>query len=75
VLRVAMLLWSLIGTVLAGIGVVVSAALPGLLDRGAMPLVWSFIIGFAAAVPAALVVARAVVGRAPSPRDLPGARP
>lgn len=67
-LRVAMLLWSLIGTVLSGIGIVISVTVPGLLDRGAMPIVWSFVVGFAAAVPAALLVARALARHA-------GARP
>lgn len=59
--RLAIILWSLIGTTFAGTAVLGVLAVPSLADQGMRLIPWAVAAGFAAAVPVAVLVARAIV--------------
>ena len=61
-LRLATILWSLIGTTLAGTFVLGVVAVPSLYDQGMRLIPWAVAAGFAAGVPVAVIVARAIIG-------------
>ncbi|WP_293860296.1 hypothetical protein [uncultured Alsobacter sp.] len=61
-LRLATILWSLIGTTLAGTFVLGVLAIPALSDQGMRLIPWAVAAGFAIAVPVAVAIARGLVG-------------
>ena len=61
-LRLATILWALIGTTLAGTLMLGVLAVPSLSDQGMRLIPWAVAAGFVAGVPLAVVVARAIIG-------------
>ena len=59
-LRLAILLWALVGTTLAGSFILAIVTIPGLADQGMRLIPWGAAGGAALAVPVAIVIARAI---------------
>lgn len=66
-LRLATLLWVVIGTALAGAFVLAVVAVPSFADEDIYLVLWAVAAAFAASVPLAVAVARAIIG---GPRPL-----
>lgn len=60
-LRLSLMLWSLVGTVLAGTFILAVVAIPGLADQGMRLIPIAAVAGAALAVPVALLIARLIV--------------
>ncbi len=60
-LRLAILLWILIGTTLAGTFILAVVAVPSLADQGMRLIPWAGAAGFLLGVPVAAYIARAIL--------------
>jgi hypothetical protein len=60
-LRLAIILWALIGTTLAGTFILGVVSVPSLYDQGMRLIPWAAIAGFVVAIPAAAILARGIV--------------
>lgn len=60
-LRLAILLWSLVGTTLAGTFILAVVSVPSLSDQGMRLIPWAAGAGFAAGIPVAALLARTLV--------------
>jgi hypothetical protein len=65
--RLAVILWALIGTTLAGIFILAVVAVPTLADQAMRFIPWAAAAGVILAVPLSAVIARAIIG---GPRSL-----
>lgn len=70
-LRLAVLMWALVGTTLAGIFVLVIVTVPSLYDQGMRLIPYAVGAGFLLGVPIAVLIARRIVGSAMQPTDQP----
>lgn len=59
-LRLAMILWTLVGTTLAGCFILVVVSVPGLFDQGMQLIPLVVVAGFVVAIPISVLVARAI---------------
>lgn len=60
-IKVALLVWIMLGTVLAGVGVVSVLMTPGLMAQGMKFIPISALAGFALAIPLSLLIAKQLV--------------
>ncbi|MHB2169095.1 hypothetical protein [Alsobacter sp. R-9] len=61
-LRLATLLWALIGTTLAGTFILAVVSVPALYDQGMKLIPWAAAAGVVVAIPVAVLVARSILG-------------
>lgn len=59
-LKVASLIWIMLGTVLAGIAVLVITATPSLVDKGFQLVPYGAVGGFLLAIPFAILIAKQI---------------
>lgn len=64
--RLAVLLWVMVGTVLAGVAMTVIVATPALLDQGAKLIPILCGAGFVLAMPVAYMIARRIAATTPA---------
>ena len=67
-LKIAALVWIMLGTTLAGVGVTIVLTVPGIAADVMKAIPVAAGIGFVVAVPAALVVAKKILGVTPNAR-------
>lgn len=65
-IKVAAIVWIMLGTVLAGVAMTVIVTVPGLLDQGAQVILLACGGGFLLGLPIAYVIARRIAADAPA---------
>lgn len=70
-IRVVGMLWSIAGTVLAGIAIMVILAVPSLAGHAMQYIPYAALAGFVVAIPLAFVVARMIVKTTAPPLSRP----
>ena len=61
--KISLLVWIMLGTALAGTGVIAVLAVPGLADQAMKNIPFAVLIGFTAAMPLSYLVARKIDAR------------